>query len=205
MIRGDSDSAHSGSVLAHEISDDDGQIRQAARQCAVVLAERLGSCALPVRAAVRRPRRTFLSARPRAHGLLRTRLMLRPVPSYLPALQNAPGAVQTRACCKPESFGKRPSCRCQSGSALLTLIGLYSWNEAPCAKSHLEFDYPSSSLGAPISNPGEPAEPFSGHNCRSCAFLPSQQARAASQPYTHNDPSSAGGSPGYREGPSPLL
>jgi len=95
------------------------------------------------------PRRTLLSARPRAHGLPRARLMLRPVPSYLPALQNAPGAVQTRACCKPESFGKRPSCRCQSGRALLTLISLCSWNEAPCVKSHLEFDYPSSSLGAP--------------------------------------------------------
>src|SRR5208283_1255792 len=87
------------------------------------------------------PRRTFLSARPRAHGLPRGAPDASPVPLYLPALQNAPGAVQTRACCKPESFGKRPPCRCQSGSALLTLIGLCSWNEAPCAKSHLEFDY----------------------------------------------------------------
>jgi hypothetical protein len=45
----DSDAAHSGSVLAHEIlSDDDGQIRQAARQCAAVLAEWLGVGTMPV-------------------------------------------------------------------------------------------------------------------------------------------------------------
>jgi hypothetical protein len=87
-----------------------------------------------------------------------------PVPLYLPALQNAPGAVQTRACCKPESFGKRPPCRCQSGSALLTLISLCSWNEAPCANLTWNSIIPSSSSGAPISNPGEPAEPFSSHN-----------------------------------------
>ena len=63
----------------------------------------------------------------------------------------------------------------------------------------------SSSSGAPISNPGEPAEPFSGHNRKSCASLPSQRARAASQAYSNNDPSSARWSPAYREGPSPLL
>jgi hypothetical protein len=86
-----------------------------------------------------------------------------------------------------------------------SLIGLCSWNEAPCANLTWNSIIPSSSSGAPISNPREPAEPFSGHNRKSCASLPSQQARVASQPYAHNDPSSAGGSPGYREGPSPLL
>jgi hypothetical protein len=31
-----------------------------------------------------------------------------------------------------------------------------------------------------MSNPEEPAEPFSGHNRKSCASLPSQQAREQS-------------------------
>jgi hypothetical protein len=132
------------------------------------------------------PRRTFLSARPRAHGLLRTRLMLRRClctsrrsRTLLGPFRQEPVASLIHSA-NARRAAARAGLRC-------SLIGLCSWNEAPCANLTWNSIIPSSSSGAPISNPGEPAEPFSSHNRRSCASLPSQQARAASQPYTHND------------------